>query len=309
MSRQDYIRISIEINLFFQRIMKEHLFFIETNLQPVETEYIEEARMLKQGFEQLLTETVHYADGIISENYIRSLEMVTPFTLKAEKVNSMLTGAKIDTRITQAEYELEGQPNFHHNQRLEQIVDNLNNRSYCLLEDVIAFQTKLLELTLECKIFITLYQEMLEHDTREAQYYLELLRCLQNRKLPKKTLCDELNFWNNIMGEHAQFIDGMLDPTEKTLKATAETFAETFEQLVEECIGAAERQLVQRSLESTREIRNFKRASTEGLLNCNIRAIIPPLLADHVFREANHYLRLLSMMKVINREEPQSETN
>lgn len=309
LSRQDFIRASIEINLFFQMIMKEHLFFIETNLPPVEAEYIQEACILKEGFEQLLAETVHYADGIISENYIRSHEMVTPYTLRAEKNNSMLTGASINTRITKAQYELEGQPNFNCDQRLEQIVDDLNNRSYCLLKDVIAFQTKILCLKLECKILITLYPEMLEHDTREAEYYLELLKCLQNRKLPKKTLCEELNFWNNIMAEHAQFIDGMLDPTEKSLKETAENFAEGFERLVEECIEAAERQIAQRSLEATRGIRNFKRASTEGLLDCSIKSIIPCLLADHVLREANHYLRLLNMMKMISREESQSDTD
>ena len=36
-----------------------------------------------------------------------------------------------------------------------------------------------------------------------------------------------------------------------------------------------------------------KRASVDGIASCKIRSIILPLLADHVFREANHYLRLL----------------
>lgn len=297
LSRQEFIRISLEINLFFQRIMKEHLFLIETNLQPVETAYIAEANMLKQSFEQLLAETVYYANGAISEYAIKSNEIVTPYTLRAEEVNSKLTGASLNTRITKAELELVSNPNCYYKECLENIVYDLNMRSYNLLEEVIAFQKKLLALALECKIFITLYHEMLEHDTREAEYYLEILKSLQYRKLPKKTLCEELDFWNNIMGEHAEFIDGMLDPTEKCLKETAETTAEGFERLVEECIRTAEEQIIQRSLESTKEIRTFKRKSTEGLLNCTIKSIIPPLLADHVLREANHYLRLLKMMK------------
>jgi hypothetical protein len=138
---------------------------------------------------------------------------------------------------------------------------------------------------------------MLKHVTLEAEYYLEILKHLQNKDLPKKTLCEELNFWNHIMGEHAEFIDGMLDPTEKSLKETAEASAKGFEKLVEECIRTAENQIIEKSLQSTEEIRDFKKASTEGLLQCKIKSIIPPLLADHVLREANHYLRLLKMMK------------
>lgn len=99
------------------------------------------------------------------------------------------------------------------------------------------------------------------------------------------------------MGEHAQFIDGMLDPTEKSLKKTAETTAKGFEKLVEECIRSAENQILHMSFNSTESIRDFKRSSTEGLLECKIKSIIPCLLSDHVLREANHYLRLLVMMK------------
>jgi hypothetical protein len=277
--------------------MKEHLFFIETNLQPVEVANIAEANVLKQSFEQLLAETVYYANGVISENAIRSNEFVTPYTLRAEEVNSKLTGASLDTAITKAELELVSNPNCDYGEWLENIVGDLNTRSLNLLEEVIAFQKKLLALALECKIFITLYPEMLEHVTREAEYYQEILKSLQDRRLPRKTLCEELNFWNNIMGEHAQFIDGMLDPTEEVLKETAETLAEKYEKLVEKCINTAERQILQQSLESTGEIIDFKETATEGLLECEIKSIIPPLLADHVLREANHYLRILKMLK------------
>jgi len=277
--------------------MKEHLFFIETNLKPVETANIAEAKVLKQSFEHLLAETVHYANGIISEDALNSNEIVTPYTLRAEEITSMLTGANLNTQITKAEYELTADPNCYFSDWLENVIDDLNRRSYNMLKEVITFKEKILALALECKIFITLYPEMLEHISREAKYYLEILKALQDRKLPKQTLCEELNFWNNIMGEHGEFIDGMLDPTEKNLKEAAENLAEKFEKLVEECIKTGEKQIIQKSLEATEEIRDFKRAATEGLLNCKIKSIIPPLLADHVLREANHYLRLLKMMK------------
>lgn len=293
LSKEEFIRYSLEINLFFQRIMKEHLFFIQTNLQPVEADLIREANLLKQRFEQLLAETVYYANDVISESVIKSNELVTPYTLRAEKVTSMLTGASLNTEITEAELKLVSNPGYDYGAWLD-VVRDINKRSYDLLEEIIAFQKKLAARALKCEIFITLYHEMLEHVTREAEYYRAILRSLlTNNKPPVETLCGELNFWNNIMGEHAQFIDGMLDPTERLLKKVTKTTAENFEWLVEECMKAAAEQIIQISAEATEGIREFKKDATEGILQCRIKSIIPPLLADHVLREANHYLRFL----------------
>jgi hypothetical protein len=51
------------------------------------------------------------------------------------------------------------------------------------------------------------------------------------------------------------------------------------------------------SIARVTELRNFKHQGAVGILECQIRSIIPPLLSDHVLREANHYLRLLKSMK------------
>jgi len=293
----EFIRISIEVNLFFQRIMKEHMFFIETSLQPVEPCLIAEANSLKHGFEQLLDETVYYANGIISQNAIESNAIVTPYTLRAEQVSSMFTGASLNTGITKAEYELIAAKNSYYNPGLESIVYNINRRSYYLLKDVIAFKKKVLDLVSGCKIFITLFQDVIKHITREAEYYQEILKALQYRRLPERSLCDELDFWNNVMGEHALFISGLLDPTEENLKKTAETTAKLFDELIGKCDETAEKQIIQKSLKATEGVRDFKRTATQGILNCVIKSIIIPLLADHVLREANYYLGLLKMME------------
>lgn len=127
----------------------------------------------------------------------------------------------------------------------------------------------------------------------EAELYKEILEALLDKKIPEKSLCTELNFWNHIMEEHAQFIDGMLDPSEDKLKDLAERFIHIFEKLVEECIRSSERNIIRKSIRATESIKDFKKASIEGILECEIRSVILPLLADHVLREANHYLRLL----------------
>ena len=56
--------------------------------------------------------------------------------------------------------------------------------------------------------------------------------------------------------------------------------------------------LTEKTLETTKRYRDFKAAGAEGITECGIRSVIPPLLADHVLREAHHYLRILKEERV-----------
>jgi hypothetical protein len=109
-------------------------------------------------------------------------------------------------------------------------------------------------------------------------------------------------FWNRQMAEHAKFIRGLLDPTENDLFELANRFGMEFDLLTEEAKAAIDAAapstyITDDSLRATEELRSFKEQGTKGLLSCEIRSIIVPLLGDHVLREANHYLRLLRMFK------------
>ena len=80
---------------------------------------------------------------------------------------------------------------------------------------------------------------------------------------------------------------------------TADDFSKDYTRLLE----AARRQdsiansLTQRTLEETIKYRDFKAAGAKGILSNQISSIILPLLADHVLREANHYIRILEDKK------------
>ena len=107
-------------------------------------------------------------------------------------------------------------------------------------------------------------------------------------------------FWDQIMMEHSQFIRGLLDPTEEDLIDTANDFAHEFKDLMEEAKSATDatiNSVTNETLDKTTQLKNFKQAGTEGISSCKIRSIILPLLADHVLREANHYIRLLESYK------------
>ena len=96
------------------------------------------------------------------------------------------------------------------------------------------------------------------------------------------------------MMEHALFIRGLLDPTENDLINTANDFANEYDMLLEDVDKALDiNNLTEKSYQETLKYRDFKEAGLKGIDNYEIKSIIVPLLADHVLREANHYLRIL----------------
>lgn len=114
-------------------------------------------------------------------------------------------------------------------------------------------------------------------------------------KLSYNNLKKTEDFWNQIMMEHALFIRGLLDPSEDALIKTADQFAGEYKELLEKARkqDCKALEMTEEALEETRRFGKFKAAGAEGILKCDISSIIISLLADHVLREANHYIRLL----------------
>lgn len=74
---------------------------------------------------------------------------------------------------------------------------------------------------------------------------------------------------------------------------TANEFAKEYSALLDNCKNAQSKAMKSESLEETLKFKDFKTAGVQGITDCKIRSLILPLLADHVSREANHYIRLL----------------
>ena len=47
---KDYVKTSLELHLFFARIMKEHAIFLQAGFMPKNIEYIQEAMLYKRQF-------------------------------------------------------------------------------------------------------------------------------------------------------------------------------------------------------------------------------------------------------------------
>lgn len=300
LTRKEFIQMSLELNLFFGRIMKEHMIFMEMSFLVTNSDLILESDQLKRSFEEILLETIAVSNGIISKEVIDSKELVTQYTLDSETITQNLTGICINNEITLAQLELNPNPNFDYPSDLEEYVYDLNNRAINLVLEVIAFKEKVLAKLLDCTVYAALYPLLVEHVLREAKLYHRYLVTIQNRMKPENTILEQETFWDRIMGKHSLFIRGLLDPTEKDLFNTANDFAELFEELIEKTKNANDEdipEITEKTLETTIGIKGFKTAATEGLLECEIKAILTPLLGDHVLREANHFIRLLNSFK------------
>lgn len=295
-NQKRYIMQSLELHLFFARIMKEHSLFLEAGFTPPNAAFAKKAEWFKMQFESLLSDVVRLSQGAVRQRVLDSGEVVTPFTLNAEKQTERFTGIAIDTRITEMELRLRGYDNRSEpNSRMFQKVAVLNRTALRLLNGLIEFKENILANVKSCRMFTMNYPLLIEHILREAKLYRSFVIAIENGNLNDQFMRDTEQFWNQIMMEHAMFIRGLLDPSEDELIETSDKFAEEYAALLEQARTKNDMaaSLTEASLKETLRFRDFKRAGTEGIQKCEIESIILPLLADHVLREANHYIRLL----------------
>lgn len=304
LSRTEFIRQSLETHLFFGRIMKEHSFFLQISFTPRDEKFSRHGDELRLAFGEFLEDCIALANGVISREAIASGEIITQYTLEAERLTEFYTGISLNTKITQAEKGLA--PGSEFTPLLERRVFALNRRALSLLDDIIQFKTTILNDVLSCKMFTLNYPLLIDHILREARLYRRLIQRLQSREQIniQREVFEQEAFWNQIMAEHAKFIRGLLDPTEEDLFNTADRFGHEFDKLTCEAKETMDRttpadysRITRDSIQATKEIRDFKAQGTEGLLECKIKSIIIPLLADHTLREANHYLKLLKIFQ------------
>ena len=303
LSSTKFIRQSLELHLFFARIMKEHSFFLQVGFTQKDSNYIQQSNNFRIEFEKLLADAISLSNGVVSTSVLQSGEVITPFTLKAEMASAYFTGVNIPINLTKSEVGLIGSDTLMiGNPMLEQRVFMLNQRAIGLIKALANFKTTVLSNVIACRIFTSNYPLLIDHILREAKFYLQIVKRLQNREEInlEREAYEQETFWNRIMAEHSKFIRGLLDPTENDLINTANNFGNEFDNLTKESQEAMDKtipisKVTNDSLKATMEISKFKAQATQGLIECKIKSIIIPLLGDHTLREANHYLRLLKI--------------
>lgn len=299
-----FVTSSTDINLFFLRIMKEHALFIQLGFMPRAKALSEKAGYFNSEFNKLLKEAIVLSEGNVSQSVIDSGQLITQHTLEAERLTQYYTGVNIDTALTSKESRLTPAGDTGPEALIINAVEMLDRRAYQLTAALADYKEQLFNDAAACKMFMSNFPSLIEHMLYEAKLYMNMLVMLVNRK----DIMDETNFinmqvfWNQIMGDHSAFIAGMLDPFEVELKKNAEKFVQEYNELTAKAMQVANQQhdteqITTESANTTGALRDFKAAATKGLLDCNIQSVILPLMADHLLREANHYLCNLSICR------------
>ncbi|MFB4325526.1 DUF2935 domain-containing protein [Priestia sp. BR_2] len=241
---------------FWSRIMKEHSFFLRLGFRCEDTQLINEANQFHAIFEDI-------------------------------------------ERRSHA-YQADTDP---------QTIRQFNSEVHNAAAHIWAFKRKVLGLIIRCQLpGGTNFPLLVDHVSREANYFRNRLEELNNGRLEPlpDAIIDENVFFLKIMADHAKFIGHLLDPSERKLVEQAREFSQDFDTLMFQAIDLSSMrpesqthpllsQFVDENCVSVKSLRDFKKTARDLIEECRIKSIIHPLLADHVFREAERFLFILDM--------------
>ncbi len=196
---------------------------------------------------------------------------------------------------------------FSQNSDIQQ-VKAFNSEVYQHAVNIWAFKRKVLGLTLRCEIISNNYPLLVDHISREAAYFANRLKELNQGILAPRpdAIIKENVFFLRIMADHAKFIGHLLDPSERKLVDQAREFSHDFDQLLFQAMDLDSMrpqsetkpilsQFLDQNRVSVKSLRDFKKTARELIEACRIKSNIHPLLADHTFREAERFLEIIDL--------------
>lgn len=192
-----------------------------------------------------------------------------------------------------------------------EMVRKLNEESIELVVGFRNFKRNLLILIINCKISGFNFPLLVDHIAREAEYFMRTLQKFNQGILEpiQDAIINENVFWLRIMMEHSRFIASLLDQSERNLINAARKFGDDFETLLSQARDVESMLLHKKptypivgkmnkdSENAASELRAFKATGLELIKTCQIRNVINPLLADHVVREADHFLYMIHVLE------------
>jgi hypothetical protein len=119
----------------------------------------------------------------------------------------------------------------------------------------------------------------------------------------------EADFWLRLMADHTKFIAARIDPSERSLMNVDQGYETEFDNLSMQArdyvsflahrpieLPAFDR-FLQDSRVATTRLRDFKQALYDMISANRMLSTLPAAMADHVRREADHFLLMLSLME------------
>lgn len=254
-----FVARSLEEIRFWSRIMKEHSLFLKLGFRCEDTTLINEANQFYSIFENI-----------------------------ESRANQFTVGTD---------------PN---------VIRRFNEEVHNAVSHIWLFKRKILQLILTCQLpGANNFPLLVDHTSREANYFRNRLAELNAGRLDPlpDAIINENVFFLRIMADHAKFISHLLDPSERKLVDQANEFSHDFDQLLYQAVDLDSMRpqsqtvpLLDQFLDQNRvsvvALRDFKKTARDLIEACRIKSIIHPLLADHVYREAEHFLEIINMFEL-----------
>lgn len=254
----EFVVLSLDEIRFWSRIMKEHSLFLKLGFRCEDTQLIQEANQFYSVFEAIESKSHTFNAG------------TDP-----------------------------------------QTIQRFNAEVHNAVSHIWAFKRKVLGLILQCKLpGANNFPLLVDHISREAFHFRNRLEQLNAGRLDPlpDAIINENVFFLRIMADHAKFIGHLLDPSERKLVDQARQFSEDFDQLLFQARDLESMrpqsqtlpmldQFLDQNRVSVKSLRDFKKTARDLIEACRIKSIIHPLLADHVFREAERFLFIIDMFE------------
>jgi len=159
----------------------------------------------------------------------------------------------------------------------------LNQATVESIKPLIELKQSILDSQNAGKVHTLIWPTFLEHAIHEAQRGSARLARLASGDVTL-TYIEVLEFWTEMMSDHAALLAHLLDPKEADLIATALDTSAQFKGYRNNVQSKGLRGV--QVLTAAEELIDFETATQTGVNLGTIRSIIPPMLADHVRREA-----------------------
>ena len=126
-------------------------------------DWIKKSDCFRQQFEELLIDVIKISNGKINAHILESGELVTEFTIPAERHTEHLTGIPINTDISKAEANLCAGMSREKHRELMQKVHCINKKAIRLLNEFIEFKESILREMESCRLFSFNYPLLIQH--------------------------------------------------------------------------------------------------------------------------------------------------
>ncbi|HEY8423259.1 MAG TPA: DUF2935 domain-containing protein [Clostridia bacterium] len=283
MTREQYIKNTLELNLFYSRLFKEHCIILAAAQRNGDMRFLQSLDRYKVRLEMLLNAAIESGLSLIDARYIERDCFVTPYTYSLEISSQNACGVSINHRITNLEIERLSKPQPIPAGRLPVVYERalrINADGQEISQGLAELVENILNEILRGRIYSCVYPSVYESIGLEIKRYQKALEALKQDK--------NIDFFDSdavkIMQTNAQFIRGGLDPKESQDFEKANNFAQEFSKC-----GSDKESF----LKVNAEFSQFTQDLIERLMAKKLISAILPIALDNILRQANRNMVIL----------------